>query len=567
MGREYAVMDSGGEIIMRTDGFDALRATEAARFGGGLRLMVSGGSDELSALRQALDEANAANAAKEAFLSNMSHDMRTPMNAIIGMTALAKKHIDEKSRVLDSLGKIETASGHLLSLINDVLDMSRINSGRLTVGRESFALSDLLHELMAIVRPLFEQRGHKYRLSLRGIEAEQLYGDPLRPRQIYVNIISNAVKYTPEGGNIEIAFSERIEGGKCELIFECRDDGIGMTAEFLKRIYEPFERVNSASISQIEGTGLGMSIVKRLIDAMGGHIEIESAPGAGTRVLIGIPLEIEAISVDASALVGSRWLIIEADEDLRRRYQRYLGEFKIPYAMCGTATEALEALTDAGVSGRGFTGVIIGRAQAGEGDVFEIAAYIGKAWPGLPIVLVSDHNWDDIEYRANRSGIRSFIPLPFFRKSLINGLNAAMARGDGEAGNAAGPDLSGRRILLVEDNLINREIARELLGATGAEIETAEDGRQAVDMFMAGEPGRYDVIFMDVQMPVMDGYAATRAIRASGRADAGSIPIYAMTANTFAEDVARSHAAGMNGLIAKPIDIKALMQVLRGMAK
>ena len=563
MKREYAVMDENRRAVFQTEGFDAARVTETLPLPDGRTICLCGDdrASEIEALNQRLLEAKAANQSKEAFLSNMSHDIRTPMNAIVGMTALAKKHIDEKARVQDALNKIETASGHLLSLINDVLDMSRIDSGRMKLTDAPFYLSELLHDTLVIVRPQLEQKGHHWQLHLGDIEAEALHGDPLRLRQIYVNIINNSVKYTNPGGHIDLSLSQRLEGDRCRLYFSCRDDGIGMSEAFLERIFEPFERVNSTTVSRIEGTGLGMSIVKKLVEAMGGSIAIRSAPGEGTEVTIEVPMTYDSTSADHPALAERRVLIIESDEPQRALYHRYLSESGLEHTLVYSATQAIDALTEASVQGVEYDAAIIGRAGEQVGSPFDIAAYLHKARPGLALLLASDDNWEEIEYRANRSGIQTFIPLPFFRQSLLDALNRAL-EGANTTDASAVPNLEGRRILLVEDNLINREIARELIAATGAAVDTAEDGKQAVDAFDASGLNGYDLILMDVQMPVMDGYAASRAIRASDRADAG-LPIYAMTANTFAEDIAKARQAGMDGHIAKPIDINVLMQVLR----
>ena len=517
---------------------------------------------ENRSLREQLREADDANHAKEVFLSNMSHDIRTPMNAIVGMTALAKKHIDEKTRVSDALNKIETASTHLLGLINDILDMSRINSGKLKLLEEPFSLSDLLHDTMTILRPQLEQKGHHYELVTENIFAESFVGDALRLRQIYVNIVNNAVKYTDEGGEISLYVSEKADGERCRLSFVCKDNGIGMSEEFLKRIFEPFERVNSSTISRIEGTGLGMSIVKKLVEAMDGRIDIESTLGEGTCVTISVPLPVEHIQVKTEELADKMLLILEADETLRADYRRYLGEYGISFSLVSTVEEAFNELADADFQNRSFDAVIIGRSQRGAGSALEIAGYLNKSYPGLTLVLARDEDWSELEYRATRCGVHSFIPLPFFRKSLLGALNAALLPEEQTATGGV-VNLEGMRILLVEDNLINREIAREILGSTKAEVVSAENGQEAVERYLAEDTGAFDLILMDVQMPVMDGYSASRTIRESGRADARTIPIYAMTANTFAEDIAHARSAGMNGHIAKPIDINALMQTLR----
>ena len=524
-------------------------------------------SEELLAenreLRLQLQQAMEANAAKETFLSNMSHDIRTPMNAIVGMTALAKRYIDEKSRVIDALDKIDTASAHLLNLINDVLDMSRINSGRLRLTSEVFSLSDLIHDIMIIIRPQMESRKHDFQLHLGQIEAESFLGDPLRIRQILVNVLSNAAKYTEDGGRVDFTVSEETEKDRCVLIFVCRDNGIGMSREFLDRIFEPFERVNSSTISRIEGTGLGMSIVRRLTEAMEGEIRIESSPGEGTEVRIRLPLKEEKTRIETDALRGKRLLVVEQGEELRKTYARYFDEFGLEYTLVAAMPEALSALTEAEFRQRPYHLVVIGGIREGSTRVLDLASYLHESWPGVTPVLISEDDWQRMEYRANRAGIRHFIPVPFFRKTLMNGLNAAVQGSGNESTPAGFLNLEGKRILLVEDNAINREIAVEVLKMTHAGVDTAENGQEGADRFLSSPEGTYDLILMDIQMPVLDGYGAARMIRSSARADAAGIPIYAMTANTFAEDVARAREAGMNGHIAKPLDIEALMRVLQ----
>ncbi len=567
MSREYAVVSFQGtepEILYRTEGFMPDDVQETIRLSSDAQLWISG-IDEMQKkneeLAEMLRQSEDANRAKEVFLSNMSHDIRTPMNAIIGMTALAAKYIDEKPRVLDSLHKITTASSHLLSLINEVLDMSRINSGRLQIADEQFSLSDLLYDTLTIIRPQIDQKHHTLDLDIRDIAFESLYGDAMRLQQIYVNIINNAVKYTEDGGEIRLTFCETAEDGRCILHFICRDNGIGMSEEFLQKIFDPFERANTTTISKIEGTGLGMSIVRKLVEAMQGTIRIESSPGAGTGVFIDIPLRYEKLQINTSALADKYILIVEKDPHLQQLYREYLHEFNIRFALTDSPSEMVTAMTDAEFRNDPFDGVILGEDTGSGQMVFDLASYIHQSDSSLPVILVSSMDKEEIEYRGARSGISRFIPVPFFRKSLINGLNDAFSRRNSTETSAA-PDLSGKHILLVEDNLINREIAKEILLTTNAEIHTAEDGSQAVQMFTESEPGYYDLILMDVQMPVMDGYEATGNIRASGRPDA-DVLIYAMTANTFAEDIAKARAAGMNGHIAKPIDISKLISTLR----
>ena len=567
MSREYAVWDNNrGVFCFRSEGFAPENVAETLELPDGSRIMLCESGETVRAnalLEQQLQEAREANNAKEVFLSNMSHDIRTPMNAIIGMTALAKKHIDEKSRVSDALNKIEVASGHLLSLINDVLDMSRIDSGRMRIQEEDFLLGELLHDTLTIIRPQAAQKGHTFLFNTSSILEEYLTGDPLRLRQIMVNIISNAVKYTPDGGQISVDISQERKGDRCVLCFRCTDNGLGMSKEFLERIFIPFERANSSTISRIEGTGLGMSIVKKLIDAMEGTIEIESAPNEGTCVMIRIPLRYRTVPSETAALKGKRLLVVEANEKMQDLYRQYFDEFSLDYQITVSSSDVMSALTEADFRSRPFDAVIIGSELDHPGSTFDLASYLSKSFPQLVLILASSHDWGEIEYRANRSGIHHFVPLPIFRQTLINAVNQALlGEESGDAASAA-PDLTGKNILLVEDNMINREIACEILNATNAHIDTAEDGRQAVEQYRKTPEGFYTLILMDIQMPVMDGYEAAAAIRACTRKDAQTVKIVAMTANTFAEDIAKARAAGMDGHIAKPIDVQLLIQLLR----
>jgi signal transduction histidine kinase/DNA-binding response OmpR family regulator len=562
MARSFAIINQEGKTVFQTEAFESAKVTERLALPDGTMLMLCDNAT-MQSLREELAEAKNANEAKEEFLSNMSHDIRTPMNAIIGMTALAKKHIDEKTRVMDALNKIDIASSHLLGLINDILDMSRINSGKMKIAEEQFSLSDLLHDTLTIIRPQIVKKNHTFTFSVGDVPEEVLCGDPMRIKQIYVNIISNAIKYTNDGGKIEVTVTEEPEKDGCTLCLSCADNGIGMSPDFLDRIFNPFERVSSSTISRVEGTGLGMSIVKKLIDAMGGTIRIESELGAGTTVTVRIPLRIVNLPLQTEALAGKRVLIIEADEEQQDIFRRYLSGSGVDHLIIKSSSEAIQALTDADYRQKAFHAVILGKKDEGFGFVFDTASYLSQSFPHLALILIGDYDWEEIEYRANRCGIRHFLPLPVFRKTLLNELNATLSSAKEEEQAFGSPDLSGRHILLVEDNIINREIALELLSMTNASVDTAENGQQAVEAYESAGEGYYDLILMDIQMPVMDGYAATHAIRSSKRSDSASIRIIAMTANTFAEDVARARDAGMDGHLAKPIDIPLLMQMLR----
>ena len=518
---------------------------------------------QIEDLTKRLYEANEANTAKETFLANMSHDIRTPMNAIVGMTSLAKKYIDEKPRVIDALNKIDAASTHLLSLINDILDMSRINSGKMEISMDEFSLPELINETYNIIRPQLEQKGHSWNLEADSLETEDYFGDPLRIRQVLVNILSNSVKYTQAGGDISLSVREdAADGGSRILSFVCTDNGIGMSEDFVERIFEPFERVNNSTISGIEGTGLGMSIVKKIVDAMNGTIVIKSKEGEGTEVTVALPLKPVPEEPSADLLYGKRILVIEANEKYRRKFSAVFEEAGIDYRLTYSASEAISAITDSAFEGRKYSLLVIGDERKDTGSLFELASYITKSYPDMALVLVSSAKWEDIEYRAERNGLRHFIPVPFFRNSLIKGLSKALESEGGSASDPGLPDLEGKTLLLAEDNMVNREIAKEILSATKAVIDCAENGQEAVDKFSASPEGHYALIFMDIQMPVMDGYEASRRIRALDRKDS-NLPIYAMTANTFAEDIAKAKEAGMNGHVAKPIDINVLMQTLK----
>lgn len=489
MAKEYALIavnDNEVKKLYQSAAFDMNDVSEKIPLSEGKEIWISGHDDlqEINELlRQQLREAEESNIAKETFLSSMSHDIRTPMNAIIGMTTIAKKHIDEKNRVMDSLEKIEVASSHLLSLINEVLDMSRINSGKMVISSESFSLSDLLHEIMTIIKPQAADRKHNLTVDINNIIYEGLVGDALRLRQIFLNIINNSIKYTNEGGNINISFSEELKDDKVLLVFQCQDNGIGMSPEFLSKLFTPFERANTTTISKIEGTGLGMSIVKRLIEKMNGIIEVNSELGKGTSITISIPLSYENISINTTALKDRSLLIIEANHQEIDKYDRYLDEFGIKHEIVRSTTDAIAALTDAEFHNEHYDAVIFGKEFDNSNNMFDAAEYISKNHQ-LPIILISDHDFSSIEYRATRSGIEQFIPTPFFRKSLINGLNTAFEK-TSEESHSATPDLSGKNILLVEDNTINRMIANEILKATNANIENAENGQEAVNMYLS----------------------------------------------------------------------------------
>ncbi len=528
--------------------------------------------DANTRLSDALRAAEEENRAKSSFLSNMSHDIRTPMNAIMGMTSIALTHIDEKPRVLDCLQKIQTASTHLMNLVNDVLDMSRIASGRMTLSEEVFSLADMVHDITIIVRPQAAQKHQEFHLEIGQISEENLIGDPLHLRQILVNIINNAVKYTQEDGFVRVKLSQHLDqqgqdvSGRIWLDFLCEDNGIGMSQEFIDRIFEPFERVNTTAINKIEGTGLGMSIVKNLLDRMGGEITVESQEGKGSRFHVSIPFTAAPAPTDTPSLpAGETVLIAESTDSQARQIADFLEEGGMKAVCLQNGMDAVTWLTEAQYENRMPCALLLGR-ELNDMSALDMAAHVrGLAGREFPIIMVAEADWVQIEYRATRAGINAFVPCPLFKSRLFATLSELTCKAQRNLSDCSGNRLDyGRfRLLLVEDNEFNREIAIELLSLTGVQIETAENGLLAVEAFERSPEGYYDLIFMDIQMPVMNGYDAARKIRQLPRKDAQSIWIVAMTANAFVEDIRLSKEAGMNEHCSKPIDSDRLNEILR----
>lgn len=528
---------------------------------------------KVKTLEAALQAAEETNQAKTSFLSNMSHDIRTPMNAIMGMTSIGLSHIDEKARVQDCLSKIQTAATHLMSLVNDVLDMSRIDSGRITLNEEPFSLADLIHDISVIVRPQAAQKNQELKIEIGRIEEENLLGDSLHLRQILVNIIGNAVKYTLNDGWIQIRFAQHfIESDAAEdsgqrkviLDFRCEDNGIGMSREFLEKIFLPFERVHNDITSKIEGTGLGMSIVKNLVERMDGQISVESEEGVGSCFTVAIPFvtapqQAGALNLPEGAVV----LIAEQRKERAGQMARYLRESGLASVHMENGAKAVTWLTEAQYEGHMPCAMLLGE-ELEDMPVLNLAAHVRQlAGRDFPILLVSEGDWVKLEYQATRAGINAFVPCPLF-KSRLMGTLAELTGSACAADTAAdrGRDLGAYRVLLVEDNEMNQEIAVELLSVTGVQVEVADDGAQAVDMFARSPEGYYNLIFMDIHMPVMDGHEATRRIRRMDRADAGKVWIVAMTADAFVEDVRQAKEAGMNEHISKPVEPDRLQEIL-----
>ncbi len=520
-------------------------------------------------LKEACDAANHANASKSEFLSRMSHDIRTPMNAIIGMTSIAGTHLNDKDRVSDCLSKITISSKHLLSLINEVLDMSKIESGKINLAEEEFSLPDLVQNILTIIRPAAEAKNHKMEFHIKNVEHEEVIGDMMRLQQILINIIGNAIKYTPAGGHVEIGLAERkssLHSYGC-YEFTVKDNGMGMTPEYLEKIFDPFSRAEDSRISKIEGTGLGMAIALNIARKMNGDIEVESEVNQGSKFTVTIYLKQKnAVLPDTQQLIDLPVLV--ADDNLYECESTcaILNEIGMKSEWVLSGREAVERVSQSHQDGKDFFVVILDW-QMPDMDGLETARQIREAvGEEVPIIILSAYDWSSVENEARLAGVNGFISKPLFKSRLVYLFKQIV--GD-ETVNETEEDesfqntnFSGNRILLVEDNEINREIAEEVIGNFGVTVETAVDGQQAVNRFLKKGAGYYDLIFMDVQMPIMNGYEATQAIRKSGQTDADHIPIVAMTANAFAEDVMASKKAGMSEHITKPLDFDQLRECM-----
>ena len=532
-------------------------------------------SDRENQLRASLEEAlilaQSANAAKSTFLSNMSHDIRTPMNAIVGLTAIAHSHLDDPIRVKECLSRITTSSKHLLGLINDVLDMGKIESGKMSLNEEPFSFPDLIGEFVTIVQPQARAKKLRFDVVIGNIEREMVIGDTMRINQVLMNLAGNAVKYTEEGDVVRISVSEEpsLQPGFNNYRFVVHDTGIGMDAEFLERIFDPFEREGNDKTPFIEGTGLGMSITKNIVDLMGGTITVESQPGVGSTFTVVIPLrpyDEAAEELDVSCLEGIRVLVVDDDRDVLENTKNVLDGFGMRGDCSATGNEAVSLTAQAFENGDGYEAIIVDWIMPGMDGLETIRQIRDKVGDATPIVLVSAYDWTEIEEEASQAGVSAFVSKPLFRSRLYHVLRAVCVDGGVEEvahGSLSKHPLSGR-VLLVEDNELNREIATELIEQLGAEVECACDGEEAVSMTRDAEEGRYQLIFMDWQMPRLDGIEATRAIIAheqqTGRAH---VPIVAMTANAFNEDRRRALEAGMDGFMAKPINLAELERNLR----
>ena len=519
-------------------------------------------------LEIALQHEGAANRAKREFLFNMSHDIRTPMNAIIGFTSLAATHIDNREQVLDYLKKISTSSQHLLSLINDVLDMSRIESGKVKIEEKAVHLPDLVHDVRSIIQPNVAAKRLSLFIDTMDIEDEDIITDPLRLNQILLNILSNAIKFTPTGGMISIRIAQKNGAPKGCVCYEFRikDNGIGMSEEFQKHIFEEFSREESSTVSGIQGTGLGMSITKNIVDLMGGTIALTSEPGKGTEFIVTLCFTRSGQKAEPKQLPqleGLRALVADDDTNTCLNVSTMLSKIGMRPEWTISGKEAVIRTKYAVEQGDEFSVYIIDWLipdMNGIEIVRQIRKVIGNR---CPIIILTAYDWADIEDEARAAGVTAFCEKPLFLSELRRVLAEPFrAEPASEPAQPTAADLKGKKLLLVEDNELNREIALEILKEAGFVVDTAEDGAVAVQKIKQVAPGQYDLILMDIQMPNLDGYEATRQIRALPDAKKASIPIFAMTANAFEEDRQNALEAGMNGHIAKPLDVPHLLRVL-----
>ena len=516
-------------------------------------------------LKSALMLAERANRAKSDFLSHMSHDIRTPMNAIVGMTDIAKSHLGRPEKVLDCLDKITLSSRHLLGLINDVLDMSKIESGSIMISTAPVSLPELLENVVTITQPNIKVRNQNFTVDVHGIRHENYRSDALRLRQILINLLSNASKFTPEGGSVTMDIEEQIvDAGSVILHILVSDTGIGMSREYLEHVFDPFTREQDSRVDKTEGSGLGMAITKRLVDLLGGSIGVTSKVGTGTTFSVVLPIQIDETAEEDHHFPDLKLLLVDDGAVTREYMDLTLRDLGLRADCVGSGAEAVEKAVQAHRAGEDYDAVILDWKMPGM-DGMETARHIRETVDGkLPILIMSAYDWSEIEEDARKVGITGFLQKPVFQSTLCYGIEKFVL---GQRPTQKGPtayDFSGKRFLLVEDNELNREIAVEILEQTGAYVETANNGKQGCERFQASQEGQFDLILMDIQMPVMDGYTAARTIRALPRGDAGTVPIIAMTADAFAEDVAAARQAGMDGHIAKPIDVDQLYHVIEG---
>ena len=527
--------------------------------------------DRRKVLQDALDMAEQANKAKSTFLSNMSHDIRTPMNAIIGFATLASANIGNEEKIKDYLSKILSSSNHLLSLINDVLDMSRIESGKINLEEQKANLSDIFHDIKTIISGQIHAKQLELYMDIMDVTDEDVFCDKTRLNQVLLNLLSNAIKFTPAGGTVSVRIAQLPGASKGIGFYEIRvkDTGIGMSQEFAEKIFEPFERERTSTVSRIQGTGLGMAISKNIIDMMGGTIEVHTEQGKGTEFVIRLTLRLqsERRSIEKIAeLEGLNALVVDDDYNTCDSVTKMLAQVGMRSEWTISGKEAVLRAKNAFERSDAFHAYIIDWRLPDMNGI-EVTRQIRRLGDDMPIIILTAYDWSDIEEEARNAGVTAFCSKPMFMSDLRDTLMSAIGHQECEGEDDLlhtkdALDFRGKHVLLVEDNELNREIALAILSEYGFHIDTAENGAAGLEKISASRPGAYDLVLMDVQMPIMDGYEATRCIRMLEHPEKSSIPIIAMTANAFDEDRRAAFECGMNGFVSKPLDLNELIGVL-----
>ena len=523
---------------------------------------------QLRELNKAKKEAVEANKAKSEFLSNMSHDIRTPMNGIVGMTAIAVANIDDTARVKDCLTKITLSSKHLLGLINDVLDMSKIESGKLTLNIHQISLRETMESIVNIVQPQIKAKNQHFDIFIQRIQTENVFCDSVRLNQVLINLLSNAIKFTPEEGSIRVYLEQEASPAGENYVrchFRVKDSGIGMTKEFQEKIFDKFAREQKEQVYKTEGTGLGMAITKYIIDTMGGIVQLNSTPGKGSE--FHIILDLERALTKEEDMVLPPWNVLVADnnEDLCQSAVFSLKEIGINAEWALNGKMAIEMVKKRHQEDNDYQIVLLDWKMPdmdGLETMREIRKQVGD---NIPILIISAYDWSDIEEEALKAGASGFISKPLFKSNLFLGLSSFMLKKDTEELQQKEKEqtFTGKHILLAEDNDLNWEIAEDILSEAGFELERAENGQICVEKFKNSDIGYFDVILMDIRMPVMSGYDAAKEIRAMKERSDVNLPIIAMTADAFSEDIQHSLECGMNEHISKPIDVDRLIQILK----
>ncbi len=520
------------------------------------------------ALEDACQAARIASDAKTNFLASMSHDIRTPMNAIIGMSVIAKANLHSPEKMQDCLGKINIASRHLLNIINEVLDMSKIESGKIDLTPEEVSLPDLIEDVMEVFRPLAAEKHQTLQINADRVRHEKVVTDGGRLQQVLVNLLSNAVKYTPSGGTVGLRVQEApsFAKGKGQYSFLVTDSGIGMSGDFIPHLFEPFSRADEVRIRSIQGTGLGLAITQNIVRMMNGTIEVKSEPGEGSQFIVNVSFDLcEEEEIDDAMLAGLPVLVVDDDQIICESASEILNELGMRSSWVLSGREAVSRVVMAHKTADDFFAVILDWMMPDMDGLETLKLIRQKVGKDVPIIIVSAYDYSEIEDKFRLAGADAFITKPLFKSKMVHTFHK-FCRQDRSNTQAAAErrhtSIEGKRLLLAEDNELNREIAVELLNMHGLLADTAENGRIAVEKFKASAPGEYDCILMDIQMPVMNGYQASQMIRELEREDARSIPILALTANAFASDVGKAHSAGMNDHISKPIDVKQLIETM-----